>query len=99
MAAAWRQAAVGPAAVPLEEARQMTGTIHVADHQGDTIHTWDTTDPATVREIEEVFREAQATGRLVYRQTGDGSGEQVRLATWNPEEHAELFVAPRLAGG
>jgi hypothetical protein len=83
----------------LEEARQMTGTMHVADHQGDTTHTWDTTDPTTVREIEELFREAQATGRLVYRQTRDGSGEQVRLATWNPTEHTELFVAPRLAGG
>ena len=45
------------------------------------------------------FREAQATGRLVYRQTGDGSGEQVRVDTWNPEEHTELFVAPRLTGG
>jgi hypothetical protein len=85
--------------VALEEARQMTGTMHVADHQGDTTHTWDTADPRTVREIEEVLREAQATGRLVYRQTGDGTGEQVRLTTWNPEEHAELFVAPRLAGG
>jgi hypothetical protein len=42
-------------------------------------------------------REAQATGRLVYRQTGDGSGQQVRLATWNPAEHTELFVAPRRA--
>jgi hypothetical protein len=51
------------------------------------------------REIEELFREAQATGRLVYRQTSDGSGEQVRLATWNPDEDTELFVAPRLAGG
>jgi hypothetical protein len=83
----------------LEEARQMTGTMHVADDQGDTIHTWDTADPATVREIEELFREAQASGRLVYRQTGDGSGEQVSLASWNPAEHTELFVAPRLAGG
>jgi hypothetical protein len=45
------------------------------------------------------LREAQASGRLVYRQTSDGSGEQVRLASWNPEEHTELFVAPRLAGG
>jgi hypothetical protein len=35
----------------------------------------------------------------VYRQTGDGKGEQVHLATWNPEEHTELFVAPRLTGG
>jgi hypothetical protein len=83
----------------LEEAQPMTGTIHVADHQGDTTHTWDTTDPATIREIEELFREAQATGRLVYRQTQDGRGEQVRLASWNPAEHTELFVAPRLAGG
>ena len=24
---------------------------------------------------------------------------RLRLATWNPEEHTELFVAPRLAGG
>ena len=55
--------------------------------------------PTTVWRIEEIFREAQATGRLVYRQTGDGTGEQVRLATWNPEEDSELFVAPRLAGG
>ena len=47
----------------------MTGTMHVADHQGDTTHTWDTADPRTVREIEEIFREAQATGRLVYHQT------------------------------
>jgi hypothetical protein len=83
----------------LEEARQMTGTMHVADDQGDTTHTWDTADPVTVRAIEEVFREAQATGRLVYRQIRDGTGEQVRLDTWNPEEHTELFVAPRLAGG
>jgi hypothetical protein len=89
----------GFASVALEEARQMTGTMHVADHQGDTTHTWDTADPTTVREIEELFREAQATGRLVYRQTSDGSGEQVRLATWNPDEDTELFVAPRLAGG
>jgi hypothetical protein len=99
MAAAWRQAALGPVAGPLEEAREMTGTMHVADYQGDTTHTWDTADPSTVREIEELFREAQATGRLVYRQSSDGSGEQVRLATWNPEEHTELFVAPRLVGG
>ncbi|HEX2318102.1 MAG TPA: hypothetical protein VHJ18_03870 [Streptosporangiaceae bacterium] len=77
----------------------MTGKMHVADHQGDTTHTWDTIDPTTVWRIEEIFREAQATGRLVYRQTGDGTGEQVRLATWKPEEDSELFVAPRLAGG
>jgi hypothetical protein len=89
----------GPASVPLEEARQVTGTMHVADHQGDTTHNWDTADPATVREIEELFRQAQASGRLVYRQTENGSGEQVRLATWNPQEHTELFVAPQLAGG
>jgi len=93
------KAVLGPASVALEEARPMTGTMHVADHQGDTTHTWDTADPRTVQEIEELFREAQATGRLVYRQTGDGSGEQVRLASWNPEEDTELFVAPRLAGG
>jgi hypothetical protein len=92
-------AAMGPGSGPLEEARQMTGTMHVADDQGDTTHTWDTADPATVREIEELFREAQASGRLVYRQTENGSGEQVRLASWNPQEHTELFVAPRLAGG
>jgi hypothetical protein len=85
--------------VALEEARQMIGTMHVADDQGDTTYTWDTADPQTVREIEQIFQEAQATGRLVYRQTSDGSGEQVRLASWNPEEHTELFVAPRLAGG
>jgi hypothetical protein len=83
----------------LEEARPMTGNMHVADHQGDTTHTWDTADPRSVQVIEEIFREAQATVLLVYRQTGDGSGEQVRLASWNPEEDTELFVAPRLAGG
>jgi hypothetical protein len=77
----------------------MTGTMHVADDQGDTTHTWDTADPRTVQEIEELFREAQAAGRLVYRQTGDGTGQQLRLATWNPAEDTELFVAPRLAGG
>ena len=31
--------------------------------------------------------------------TGSMHVEQVRLASWNPEEHTELFVAPRLAGG
>ena len=77
----------------------MTGTIHVADVDGDTTRTWDTTDPATVRKIEEVFLEAQTAGRLVYRQTGDGRGEQVTLRTWNPEKDTELFMAPRLAGG
>jgi endo-alpha-1,4-polygalactosaminidase (GH114 family) len=85
--------------VLVEEAQQMTGTIHVADDQGDTTHTWDTTDPRTIRAIEELFQQAQATGRLVYRQTSDGSGHQLRLAGWNPAEHTELFVAPRLAGG
>jgi hypothetical protein len=80
-------------------ARQMTGSIHIADVRGDTTRTWDTADPATVREIEEVFREAQTAGRLVYRQTGDGTGEQVTLTTWNPEQHTEVIVAPRLAGG
>jgi hypothetical protein len=83
----------------LEEARQMIGSIHIADAAGDSTRTWDTADPATVREIEEIFREAQAAGRLVYRQTGDGRGEQVALDTWDPEKHTELFVAPRLAGG
>jgi hypothetical protein len=77
----------------------MTGTIHIADVHGDTTHTWDTADPATVREIEEVFREAQTAGRLVYRQAGDSRGEQVTLKTWNPEEDTELFMAPRLVGG
>ena len=77
----------------------MTGNIHIADAQGDTTRTWDTADPATVREIEEVFREAQTAGRLVYRQTGDGTGEQVTLTTWNPEQPTEVIVAPGLAGG
>jgi hypothetical protein len=77
----------------------MTGSIHVADAQGDSTRAWDTADPATVQEIEKVFREAQTVGRLVYRQTGNGRGEQVTLDTWNPEEHTDLFVAPRLAGG
>ena len=77
----------------------MTGTIHVADVDGDTTRTWDTADPATVREIEEVFLEAQTAGRLVYRQTGAGRGEQVTLETWDPEQDTELFMAPRLAGG
>jgi hypothetical protein len=64
----WRP---GPSCVSaVEEARHMTGTIHVADVDGDTTRTWDTTDPATVREIEEVFLEAQTAGRLVYRQAG-----------------------------
>jgi hypothetical protein len=92
-------AADRPAPEPLEEASHMTGNVHIADAQGDTTRSWDTADPATVREIEEVFREAQAAGRLVYRQTGHGTGEQVTLATWNPEQHTELLVAPRLAGG
>jgi hypothetical protein len=65
--------------------------------RADITPTWDTADPSG--EIEEIFREAQAAGRLVYRQTGDGTGEQVRLDNWSPEEHTELFVAPRLAGG
>ncbi len=30
----------------------MTGTVHIADARGDTTRTWDTADPATVREIE-----------------------------------------------
>ncbi len=77
----------------------MTGTIHIADAGGDTTRTWDTADPATVLEIEEVFREARAAGRLVYRQAGDGRGEQVTLETWDPKEHTELVVAPRLVGG
>jgi hypothetical protein len=32
----------------------MTGSIHIADAHGDTTRTWDTADPQTVREIEEV---------------------------------------------
>ena len=77
----------------------MTGRMHIADAHGDTICTWDTADPDTVREIEEVFRQAQAAGRLVYHHTGAGTGQQVTLDTWQPEQHTELFVAPRLAGG
>jgi hypothetical protein len=77
----------------------MTGSIHIADEGGHTTRSWDTTDPQSVREIEELLRNAQADGRLVYRQTGDGSGEQVSLITWKPEEHTELVVVPRLAGG
>lgn len=77
----------------------MTGSIHIADAQGDTTRTWDTADPETVREIEEVFRKAKRTGRLVYRRTGTGTGEQVTLETWDPQEHTELLVAPRLVGG
>jgi hypothetical protein len=77
----------------------MTGSIHIADVHGDTTRTWDTADPRTVREIEKVFREAELSGRLVYRQTGDGTGEQVTLTTWKPEQDTELVVTPRLAGG
>jgi len=84
---------------PFEEARHMTGNIHIADAQGHTTRTWDTADPATIREVEEVFQQAQRAGRLVYRQTGDGRGEQVTLESWKPEQHTELVVAPRLAGG
>jgi hypothetical protein len=77
----------------------MTGSIHIADAHGDTIRVWDTVDPATIREIEEFFRQAETSGRLVYRRTGDGTGERVTLTTWQPEEDTELVVTPRLAGG
>ena len=77
----------------------MTGSIHIADEGGHTTRTWDTADPQTVREIQEVLRRAQADGRLVYCKTGDGTGEQISLTSWKPEAHTELVVAPRLAGG
>ncbi len=77
----------------------MTGTIRIADTHGDSTRTWDTADPATIREIEEVFREARIDGRLVYRHTEAGQGEQVTLESWDPEQHTDLFVAPRLVGG
>jgi hypothetical protein len=77
----------------------MTGSIHIADEGGHTTRTWDTADPRTIQAIQEVLRQAQADGRLVYRQTGGGTGEQVSLTTWKPQEHTELVVAPRLAGG
>ena len=77
----------------------MTGNIHIADANGHTTRTWDTTDPQTIGEVEEVLRKAQVDGRLVYCQTGAGTGEQVSLTTWKPGEHTELVVAPRLAGG
>jgi hypothetical protein len=77
----------------------MTGRIHITNEQGDTTRTWDTADPGTIREIEEVFREAQRAGRLVYRQAENGKGEQVTLETWDPVEHTELTVTPRLVGG
>jgi hypothetical protein len=77
----------------------MIGTIHIADAHGDTTRTWDTADPKTVQEIEEVLRGAQAAGRLVYRQAGHGKGERVTFESWNPERYTELVVAPRLAGG
>jgi hypothetical protein len=77
----------------------MTGRIHITNEQGDTTRTWDTADPETIREIEEVFRGAQQAGRLVYRQAGNGKGEQVTLETWDPVEHTELMVTPRLVGG
>ncbi len=77
----------------------MTGCIHITDARGDTTRTWDTADPGTIREIEEVFREAQRAGRLVYQQAENGKGEQVTLETWDPQEHTELTVTPRLVGG
>jgi hypothetical protein len=77
----------------------MTGSIHIADEGGHTTRTWDTADPQTIREIQEVLGKAQVDGRLVYYQTGVGTGEQVSLTTWKPEEHTLLVVAPRLAGG
>jgi hypothetical protein len=84
---------------PLAKGSHMTGNIHIANATGDTTRTWDTADPATIREIEEVFRQAETSGRLVYQRTGDGTGEQVTLTTWKPEEDTELVVTPRLAGG
>jgi hypothetical protein len=77
----------------------MTGTMHVADHQGDTTHTWDTADPTIVREIEEIFRGGAGHRAPCVPADQRRQGEQVRLDSWNPEEHTELFVAPRLAGG
>jgi hypothetical protein len=72
----------------------MTGTLHVADDQGDTTHTWDTADPRTVQEIEEIFREAQATGRLVYRQTGDGTGNRSALPAGTPRSTPSCSSPP-----
>ena len=46
----------------------MTGTMHVADEKATPPRIWATADPATVREIEELLREAETSGRLVYRQ-------------------------------
>jgi hypothetical protein len=77
----------------------MTGSIHIADEGGHTTRTWDTANPQTIREITEILRAAHVDGRLVYHQTGNGTGEQISLTSWKPAEHTELVVAPRLAGG
>jgi hypothetical protein len=56
----------------------MTSTMHIADHQGDTTHTWDTADPTTVREVEEISGRRRRPGGLC---TGEpGTAEENRCA-------------------
>ena len=76
----------------------MTGTMHVADDQGDTTHTWDTADPATVREIEELFREAQATGGWCTARPATAAASR---SAWPPgtPRSTPSCSSPRLAGG
>jgi hypothetical protein len=68
----------GSAAEPLKEARHMTGTIHLADAQGDTTRTWDTADPATVQEDDDAGR-AGPLRRLVGLKTLGAVGCGFRL--------------------
>jgi hypothetical protein len=39
----------------------MTGSIHIADANGHTTRTWDTADPQTIREVEEVSARRRRT--------------------------------------
>lgn len=44
----------------------MKGSMHILDHSGDTVATWDTEKPETVKEAEAQFNELRAKNHLAF---------------------------------
>ena len=68
----------------------------VMDHSGDTRHHFDPNDVSALAEAEERFN--RLTGQGFTAAARNGSGEVVKISSFNPTAEETVFF-PRLIGG
>ena len=74
-----------------------TGTLHVLNHEGDSIHQWDPRKPDEVAIAREVFDSYKKKGYLAYT-VEDGDARGTVIQEFDPQAGKIMMSRPPVGG-